>query len=423
LSEESHNLNQLADHLFRHEAAKMVAVLARLFGVQHIEMAEDVVQEAFARALKEWTYKIPDKPASWLMQTAKNAAIDIIRKERYKKEFSKEAAALLKSEYTTESTVNRFFLEHEVADSQLRMIFACCHPSLSNEDQIALTLSACSSFDVSEVAASLLLGYDTAKKRLQRAKQQIKDEGIELEIPSGKELKPRMENVLKVIYLLFNEGYKSSSREEIIRKDLCAEAIRLCHLLSGNPLTAVPKVHALLALMHLQVSRFGARLDDVGDIILLEDQDRSKWDYDEISKGLEYLGMSAAGEELSEYHLQAAIAAEHAMAQNFESTNWKNIYSLYQTLSLLYSSPLVSLNKALVQARVSSAHTAIKSVLQIPELERHLASSYLFHAVLAQLYSEDGDLNSAIEHYQKAIDLVTSERERRLLRRKMEKLI
>ncbi|HET7179743.1 MAG TPA: sigma-70 family RNA polymerase sigma factor, partial [Chryseosolibacter sp.] len=304
------DIEKLTDHLFRHEAAKMIAVLTRLFGFHNAQMVEDVIQDAFAKALSDWRFKIPDNPSGWLTQVAKNKAIDIVRRQRYQNEFAAETSALLKSEYTATPTIDNMFLDHEIQDSQLQMIFACCHPSLDAEDQIALTLKSCSGFSVAEIASGLLSNPETIKKRIQRSRASLSEKKIQLGIPNGSDLKSRLDVVLQTLYLLFNEGYNSSSTEELIRKDLCQESLRLAILLTRHPLIQSPKCHALVALMTLLTSRFGARLTEDSEIVLLEDQDRSKWDKELINVGLGYLERAMQGDEVTGYHLQAAIVAE-----------------------------------------------------------------------------------------------------------------
>ena len=239
----------------------MVAVITRIFGLPNIELAEDVVQDAFAQAIKDWTYQLPANPSAWLMQTAKNKTIDIIRRERHKKKFAEENALLLKSEYTAAYTVENLFMPNEIKDSQLRMVFACCHPALDERDQIALTLKTCSGFSVDEIATALISNPETIKKRLQRAKQFISENNLLFNIPLGHELNNRLNIALQTIYLLFNEGYNSSAQDELIRKDLCEEALRLALMLTENEFTNQPKCSALIALMSLQSSRFNSRLD------------------------------------------------------------------------------------------------------------------------------------------------------------------
>jgi RNA polymerase sigma-70 factor (ECF subfamily) len=400
----------------------MVAVLTRLFGIHNLELAEDVMQEAFAKALKEWTFGIPSNPAGWLMLTAKNKAIDVIRRERYKKEFALETTALLRSEYTTSPVVEKLFMAYEIQDSQLRMIFACCHPALPPADQIALTLKTCSGFGTQEIAAALLTNSETIKKRLQRARNTITEENISFDIPIGEELKNRLNIVLQTIYLIFNEGYNSCNKEELIRKDLCEEAIRLALLLTENDYTNQSKCYSLVALMALLSSRFESRMDENGEIILLEDQDRSKWNNELINIGLSYLTRSAEGGEVSTYHIEAAIVAEHSMAKNFEETNWQTISALYNHLAHFNPSPSILLNKAIVTSKLMGPQTGIAEIMAIQNIDKLMDTQYLFAAVLGHLYKQAGDRGKAIALLNKAISLTSSVSEKKLLKRKLEAL-
>lgn len=400
----------------------MIAVLTRIFGFQNIEMAEDVMQDAFAQALKTWAYKMPVNPSAWLMQTAKNKAIDIIRRQRYQKKFSEEATILLQSEYTAVPTLNQLFLENEIQDSQLRMIFACCHPELSTEDQLVLTLQTCSGFGIGEIANALFQNYESIKKRIQRAKQKIIENEIQFNIPSGKDLQTRLESVLKVIYLIFNEGYKSSEKENLIRRDVCDEAIRLGILLSEHKETECSETNALLALMYLLASRFDARVDEKGEIILLEDQDRSLWNRELIHRGLDFLSKSAFGDHISEYHLQAGIVAEHSLAKDFASTDWNRIYGFYQLLVNTNSSPAILLNKAIVLAKVESPQSAINEILNIPQIDKMVENQYLFPAALGELYLQLNNYDQSRFYLEKAEALAPTEAERKLLRRKLSRI-
>src|SRR6478609_6639734 len=291
----------------------MAAVLTRLLGFKNIELAEDIVQDALLKALNTWKYQgIPDNPSAWLYRTAKNKAIDVIRKQQVFKKIEGDFARELQSEWTLTPTVNQLFLKDEIEDSQLRMIFACCHPSIPYESQIALTLKTLCGLSANEIAHGFLTTEDTISKRLYRAKEKIRSENIELEAPTKGLLSQRLDAVLHTLYLLFNEGYNSSHPELLVRQDLCAEAIRLCILLTQHSRTNLPKVKALLALMCFQASRLDARLSDDGSIILLKHQNRELWNKDLIARGQDSLTAAADGEELSEYHLEAAIAACHA---------------------------------------------------------------------------------------------------------------
>lgn len=400
----------------------MVAVLTRILGLHNLELAEDVVQEAFAKALKDWAFRLPDNPSAWLMQTAKNRCIDLIRSRKRQQAFSQELSYLLDSEYTATYTVNQLFLDHEIQDSQLRMIFACCHPALQDEEQILLTLQTCSGFGIEEAANALLLQYDAAKKRLQRAKAMIVAQGIAFEIPSGPSLTTRLDRVLRVAYLMFNEGYKSSTRDAVIRKDVCEEAIRLCLLLSEHPLTSLPQTHALIALMCFQAARFEARLDEEGEIILLQDQDRSKWNEELIQVGVRYLNLSATGEAVSDYHLQAMIAHKHLEAPSLAATDWPAIYQLYSQLARLTPSPVVLLNKAIVRARLEAPAVAIADIRAIPKFERQLSQNYLFAAALADLELAQGQVEAARAYLAQALTLAPTATEKRLMQRKWDAL-
>jgi RNA polymerase sigma factor (sigma-70 family) len=422
LPEQQTNIHHLADHLFRHQAGKMVAVLTRIFGLHNLELAEDVVQEAFGKALKEWQFRMPDNPSAWLMQTAKNKAIDVVRRQRYQKEFAAETSALLKSEYTTVPVIENLFMENEIEDSQLRMIFACCHPALAGPDQIAFTLKTCSGFSIHEIASALLTNDEVVKKRLQRAKAFIAENRIHFSIPAGDELKNRLDIALHTIYLIFNEGYNSSSREELIRRDLCQEAIRLSLLLTENNLTNHPKSLALVALLSLLASRFDSRIDGQGEIILLGDQDRAKWDRDLINIGLHYLERSGTGEELSEYHLEASIVAEHTVANTFSETNWDRIRLLYELLADMNPSPMVLLNRAIAISKTEGPRIAIERIYEIPDAARLITSHYLFAATLADLFAQCMDTTRAKEFFVIAIGLTKSPAEKKLLQKKLQAL-
>ncbi len=417
------NVNKLADHLFRYEAGKMVAVLTRIFGLPNIELAEDIVQDSFAQALKEWTYNTPPNPSAWLMMTAKNKAIDVLRRERYKENYAAEAAAQQQSEQTSLPIIENLFLQNEIRDSQLRMVFACCHPSLAYADRIAFTLKICSGFSVDEIATALLSNRETIKKRIQRAKKLISENDIRFDIPAGAELKKRLDTVLHAIYLLFNEGYNSSNKSDLIRKDLCEEAIRLALMLTENEYVNQPKCSALVALMSLLASRFESRLNDEGEIILLEEQDRTKWNKELINIGLSYLNKSSEGNEVTDYHIEAAIVAEHSIAKNFESTNWARILELYDLLVRINNSPVVLLNRSIVLGKIYGADKAIEEIKTIPDMKKFINTNYLFPAVLGEMYKQQNNFVEAKEYFEKAILLTNSEAEKKLIQRKMNVLL
>jgi len=410
--ERNKNIDQLVDHLFRHESGKMIAVLSRLLGLQNIEIAQDLVQDTLLQAMSTWGYKsVPDNPSAWLYRVAKNKAIDFLRREKKFKEVSPQYSYLLQSEYTLASTVNNLFLENEIQDSQLRMMFACCHPSIQEESQIALTLKTLCGLSVNEISKAFLTTEETIAKRIYRAKEKIKAEKIELEVPQNDELSTRVDTVLKSLYLLFNEGYKSSNPDKLIREDLCEEAMRLCFLLTQHSLTALPRTKALLALMCFQASRFDSRLDDKNNIILLKHQDRSKWNRSLMSKGFELMEESTEPFEVSSYHLEAAIASQHAVARSFEQTNWKSIYHLYEMLYQLQPNPIVAMNKAIASSYAISKQNALKELQQIKGLEDH----HLYYVSIGEMYFDLENKPEAKKFFEKALELTSSGYEQQLL--------
>ena len=414
--DQNQNINQLVDHLFRHESGKMIAVLSRLLGLQNIEIAQDLVQDTLLQAMSTWSYKsIPDNPSAWLYRVAKNKAIDFLRREKRFRDISPQFGYLLESEYTLSSTVNDLFLENEIEDSQLRMMFACCHPVIAEESQIALTLKTLCGLSLTEIAKAFLTSDETISKRIYRAKEKIKAEKIELDVPGSHELSSRIDTVLKSLYLLFNEGYKSSNPDKLIREDLCEEAMRLCFLLTQHSLTSFPRSKALLALMCFQASRLDARLDDKSNIILLKHQDRSKWNRSLISKGFELMEESTEPFEISAYHLEAAIASQHAAARSFEQTNWKSIYHLYEMLYQLQPNPIVAMNKAIASSYAISKQNALEELQQIKGLENH----HIYYASLAEVYFDLDNKEEAKRFFKKALELTSSSYEQQLLMNKI----
>jgi len=412
----SGNIQELTDHLFRQESGKMISVLSRLLGLQNLETAQDIVQDTLLQAMNTWSYNnIPDKPAGWLHRVAKNKAIDHIRREKRFRDITPQYAYLLESEWTLSSTVQQLFLENEISDSQLRMIFACCHPSIHPESQVALTLKTLCGLSTVEISRAFLTTEDTIAKRIYRAKEKIKTENIQLDVPAGNELPARLDAVLKSLYLLFNEGYNSSHPELLIREDLCFEAIRLCMLLTTQAATALPRAKALLSLMCFQSSRLGARLDDKGNIILLKYQDRGKWYRPLIQKGFDYLDAATEPFEISVYQLEAAIASLHAASPSFEATDWKRIHYLYELLYQLQPNPVVAMNKAIAAAYAGSKEEAFIEMLQIKGLEGH----HLYYASLGEISLDLEQKKQAREYFEKAYQLTNSTTEKQLMLKKI----
>ncbi len=413
-------VSRLADQLFRRESGRLVSVLTGIFGVHRLQMAEDVVQEALARALKTWPFHgIPDNPAAWLMQTARNLAIDRIRRERRFQE--KEAAIITELEQRMPETAGPLF-EDEIKDARLRMMFACCHPVLPLEMQTALALKVLGGFSPGEIAHAFLTSEAAIAKRLTRARQRLQEETIRFEIPSGPELAPRLDGVLQTLYLLFNEGYKASCGDRTVREELCREAIRLATLLTKHPLVDQPRVHALLALVLLNSARLPARTDSVGNILRLDEQDRTLWNRSTIQRGIFHLTYASGGDSLSEYHLQAGIAACHCLAPDDASTDWPRILSLYDHLTELNDSPVIALNRAVAVGKVHGPKRAIA------EVERLLArapldSYYLTHAVLGDFAEQRNAPGEAAIHFQNALRLTDLTPEKEFLQRRLRRSV
>ena len=407
---------QLVDHLFRTEAGKMTAVMTRLFGFKQHEIAEDIVHDTIYQALKTWQYnQIPDNPTAWLYRVAKNKAIDYLRRENRMAEITSELKPLLKSEYTLPTVVNYYFNDNEIADSQLRMMFAACHPVIPEEAQIALVLKTLCGFGVEEIARAFLSNKDSIEKRLYRAKEKIRESNIQLDVPVGHDLQMRLETVLQCIYLLFNEGYNSSTADSVIRKDLCYEAIRLCILLTENEQSDLPETNALLALMCYNASRFDARIDNDGLIVLLQNQDRSKWNKELIQRGQYYLNISSTGTGLSTYHLEAAISSMHCSVDSFEQTNWKAILAMYNLMAERKPSPVVLLNRAIALSFAESKQAAIAEIKKLESLQNH----YLYNAALGDLYFDIGQVHEARVFYETALQQTHSAQEQELLKKKL----
>jgi len=404
---------QLVDHLFRREAGKMIATLTRILGFENLQLAEDVVQDALLKAMENWAFNgVPRNPSAWLMQVARNQALDAVRRQQNFRSKEEDITAFFEIRSGTQPGAESVHFDDEIRDDELRMMFACCHPGLPRESQVALTLKTLCGFGEEEIAAAFLTSVATMAKRLVRARQRIREAGIALEIPVRGELAPRLDAVLQALYLLFNEGYKASHGDELIRKDLCDEAIRLTTLLVEHPTGDCPKTHALLSLMLLSGARLSARVDAEGNLLLLAEQDRSRWDRAMIQRGLAHLNRSAAGEEISEFHLQAGIAYCHCTAASYETTDWQRILTLYDILVETNSSPVVGLNRAVAISRVRGPEAGLRAVELISD-RATLEPYYLLHAVVAQFHFDLGNYGEAAKHFQRAQTLagVRSEQE------------
>jgi RNA polymerase sigma-70 factor, ECF subfamily len=400
------------DHLFRHQSGRLVSTLTRIFGPLRLDLAEEVVQDALLKALEVWPFQgIPANPSAWLIQVAKNRALDLIRRETSLAEKIPDLARAF-PEQSMPSSFNEF------DDDQLSMMFLCCHSSLACELRVALTLKTVAGFSVREIARAFLAPEATIAQRLVRGKRQIREERIDFEMPSGQELRARLDSVLEVLYLLFNEGYSAHEGDSLLRADLCDEAIRLAGLLASHPASDLPKTHALLALLLLHASRLPARVNAEGDLFLLRDQDRSLWNRQLIAEGLIELDKSAEGDELTSYHLQAGIAAQHALASSYDATDWEDIAEQYDQLYQMDPNPVVALNRAIALSRWKGPEAGLAALAQI-EHRPALAHYHLLPATLGELSNELGQQEKAAAYYKAALECVCTEPERRLLQKRL----
>jgi len=417
MNEKPPEISSVVEHLFRHEAGKMVATLTGIFGIEHLTLAEDVVQEALTRALQTWPfYGVPKNPAAWIMRASRNLAVDVVRRQKIFRDKEAEIIRLMDREGAAPDAA--IFTEQEITDDTLRMMFVCCHPSITTEAQAALALKTLCGFSVPEIARAFLTTEAAIAKRLTRAKQKIREAGIPFEIPAGEALGERLDGVLPSLYLLFNEGYKASSGDRLVREDICQEAIRLTELLVQHPAGNRPKTHALLALMLLDTARLQARVDREGNLLLLEDQNRSRWNQPMIARGMFHLAQSAAGGEISVYHLQAGIAACHCTAQDYASTDWRQILSLYDRLVELDGSPVVALNRAVVIANLHGPGAGLDAVAAIRDLEV-LNTYYLLHAILGEFESRLNHAQAAAGHFRRSLQLAGIKSEQAFLAKRL----
>jgi RNA polymerase sigma factor (sigma-70 family) len=416
----SEQIEQTVEHLFRNEWGKLVSVLTKVFGVHNLQMAEDVVQDTLLTALNNWKINgLPQNPTAWLFTAARNKAVDFLRKQKRGQEYAKKLTPLLQSEYTLVPLVKELVTVNTIDDDRLRMMFVCCHPSLSTEAQVTLILKTLCGFSVTEIARAFVANYDTIEKRLYRAKQSFRDHKVEFELPPAPQLEERLENVLLSIYLLFNEGYNSTNHEDLIRKDMMQEAMRLCELICRNPAVPNENAHALMALMCFTASRNEARLDKNGNVLLLKQQDRSKWNRALIETGIYHLEQSAAGEYMSKYHIEAGIAYEHAVARDYAHTNWNHILNCYNLLYNHYPSPIIALNRAIVIAELYGPAKGIEAIETIPDITS-LKNYYLLPATLGELYWQLKEYHKAREYFKQASQLTQNAIEKKLLHQKME---
>jgi RNA polymerase sigma factor (sigma-70 family) len=410
---------EFSDHLFRREAGRMVATLTRIFGVHNLALAEDVVQDAFCRAMEVWSVRgVPENPSAWLVATAKNRALDTLRRQRTARTFAPELGRLLDSEWTLAPVVDELFAADAIKDDLLRMMFSCCHPRLSEEAQVALILNILCSFSIDEIAAAFVSSHAAIEKRITRAKKVLAGSKRLFDFSAPPDFSKRLLAVQRALYLLFNEGYHGASPESAIRAEVCREAMRLAALLLDHPSGATPASYALAALMCFDAARLPGRVDAAGNLISLFDQDRSLWDQNLIAEGLKLMELSASGTEFTEYHAEAAIASVYSTAVRAEDTDWKTVVSLYDTLMSIYPSPIVALNRAIAVAQRDGPERGLEEIAAIEDRER--LSAYPFYAAaLGELELRCGRDDVAREHIKTAQHLARNPMERQFLDRRL----
>jgi RNA polymerase sigma-70 factor (ECF subfamily) len=416
MSRQDDSAGEAADHFFRHEGAKVVATLTAHLGTHRLQLAEDVVQEALLRALQTWSYRgVPDNPAAWLTQVAKNLALNALQREKRWTEKQEGIAA----EHTRWLSSTSEDMTHEsFADDTLRLMFVCFHPELAAESQIAIALRTLCGFSPVEIAAAFLTSEAAIAKRLVRARQRIHELAIPFAVPDTVELSSRLDGVLHTLYLFFNEGYKASAGERLVREELCQEAIRLVTLVTQHPATQEPRAHALLALMLLNGARLSSRTDDAGNLLRLHEQDRTAWNQAMIHRGIQCLRRASQGDALSVYHIEASIAATHCMAADATATDWARILHLYDQLLALTDSPVTAMNRAVAVARVHGARAGLDALDNIRQ-RSVLDGNHLYHTIRGTFSAELGQATPAVSHFRRAAELATLPIERDFIARRI----
>ena len=404
---------ELIPHLFRTEYRKIVSVLCYLFGIEHIEIAEDIVSDTFLSATELWSLKgVPENPTAWLYTVAKNKTKNYLKQNSI---FEQKLSPEIKYSAGKGEEIEIDLSNKNIADSQLAMIFTVCNPCISSEAQIALALNLLCGFGIQEIADAFLTNKEVVYKRIKRAKEKLRSESIKIEQPTLSDIHSRLETVLTTLYLLFSEGYYSTSQNTVLRKDLCAEAMRLNHLLIENKTTNKPAVNALFALMCFHSSRFEARTNDKGEIILYEDQDEALWNRELIAQGEYFLNEASTGNTLSRFHLEAGIAYWHTQKENTRE-KWENILSLYNHLLILEYSPIAALNRTFAFARTNGKKEAIVEAEKL-----NLTDNHFYYSLLGNLYT-DLDNEKALLHFETALKLTNSAADKTTIIRNINRL-
>ncbi len=401
------------DIVFKREYTRLIALLIKKFGYQHLTLIEDAVQEAFLKAVKIWPIKKPEKPAAWIMRVANNYVLDQLKKASY--QYTKALSD------NDDIAIEQATLPNEktIVDSQLSMIFACCHPEISRVNQLLLSLKYLCGFGNLQIARALLKTPVAIEKALNRAKQKFKEKIDNFDIPNLDELPNRLDSVLKVIYLQFNEGYKLSVGNQLINKDLCWDAIKLAELVANHKGFDRPEVNALLAIMYFHASRFDTRLDDENCLVTLEFQDRSKWNHTMIMQGNIYLGRASRGDVVSKYHLEAIIASYHATAPSYAATNWKGIYHIYGTLLSLGFNSIYFLNQLIAFSQFNNVDATLAlinaNVDKVPD-------NHIIHVLIGNLYEKAKQPLAAKDAYDVALKKVQNALEEQFIQQKINDL-
>jgi RNA polymerase sigma factor (sigma-70 family) len=404
---------ELIPHLFRTEYRKIASVLCKLFGIEHMEVAEDIASETFLSAMETWSYRgIPDNPVAWLYFTAKNKAKNYFKRHQL---FNNKIASQVKQSTCEKEELEIDLSEQNISDSQLQMMFAICHPAISTEAQIGLSLRILCGFGIDEIANAFLTNKETINKRLSRAKEKLRSEKVKIELPSEVGFQKRIDTVLTTLYLLFSEGYYSESQGEVLREELCFEAMRLMQLLIENEKTNLPKVNALLALMCFHASRFKARKHGNGETVLYEDQDETVWDLELIIKGAYFLKESSQGNQISKFHLEAGIAYWHTQKADTKE-KWESILQLYNLLLKIEYSPIAALNRTYALSKVHGNQIAL-----IEAEKLNLFNNHYYFTLLGELY-KGIDSRQAYKNFEKALSLAGTNADRKIIQKQIDNL-
>lgn len=418
------NINGMVDHLFRKEAGKLTAVLIRRFGFRNFELIEDIVQETFLTALKTWPNdEIPGNPSAWLMQVAKNKTLNALKKESRtfhpKKGMEDIRSVNGTSTHPGEHAIDKWFLDHHIRDSQLRVLFTCCHPSYAERARIMLALKALAGFSYTEISRALLVNEENVRKTLYRIRNHIRSNEETLKKPARHQIPERLYSVLTTLYLMFNEGYKRTDGDDVLGKDLCFEAMRLTKLLTEKVPDSAGQIDALMALMCLNAARFSSRTDSKGNIVDLKIQDRSLWDQSLIHRGFYYLKESRKSDQISRYHIEAGISAVHCTASSFEQTDWKKILYYYNRLKEMVDTPIIKINRAIALSYVKSVKTGLKVLEHMSEPQ---SESYChYHAAKGDMYYRLGIYHTAELCFKEACRTAKSVPEKKFLNKRIQK--